>query len=154
MGIALKSQIPSSDNNINLTQDGSLNRRLSPPKLKNMQLQGGSIYIAKEGPFLIGGGTGAKITGQNQMLGCHKNNEMIDCGYRIVIYYHSEESVMQTEDGCLSFSQGRVDTHGLTPVALAAEDYFVLPEGFHTLRLPRKVRLHLRADVRSPRALY
>jgi hypothetical protein len=47
-----------------------------------------------------------------------------------------------------------VDTHGLTPVALAAEDYFFLEEGFRTLRLPRKVRLHLRADARSPRRLY
>jgi hypothetical protein len=28
-----------------------------PPKLTNMQLQAGSIYIAKVGPFLIGGGT-------------------------------------------------------------------------------------------------
>ena len=35
---------------------GSLNRCLSPLKLTNMQLQGGSIYIAKVGPFLIRGG--------------------------------------------------------------------------------------------------
>jgi len=30
---------------------------LSPPKLKNMQLRGGSISIANVGPFLIGGST-------------------------------------------------------------------------------------------------
>ena len=35
---------------------GSLNRCLSPYKVKNMQLRGGSAYIAKMGPFLIGDG--------------------------------------------------------------------------------------------------
>ena len=29
-----------------------------------------------------------------------------------------------------------VDTHGLTPVALAAEDFFVLPEGFSHPQTP------------------
>ena len=42
-----------------------------------------------------------------------------------------------------------VDTHGLTPVALA-EDQFVLFEGFRTLKLPRKERFHPRADARGP----
>ena len=36
---------------------GSPNRCLSPHKLKNMQLHGGSIDIVKVGPFLIGGAT-------------------------------------------------------------------------------------------------
>ena len=48
----------------------------------------------------------------------------------------------------------KVDTHGLTPVALAAEDYYIISEGFRTLRLPRKERFHLRADARSPQRLY
>ena len=51
-------------------------------------------------------------------------------------------------------SRGEVDTHGLTPVALVAEDYSFLSEGFRTLRLPRKERFHLRADARSPQRLY
>jgi hypothetical protein len=51
-------------------------------------------------------------------------------------------------------SRGEVDTHGLTPVALSAEDYYVISEGFRTLRLPRKERFHLRADARSPQRLY
>ena len=48
----------------------------------------------------------------------------------------------------------QVDTHGLTPVALVAEDYSFLSEGFRTLRLPRKERFHLRADTRSPQRIY
>ena len=52
------------------------------------------------------------------------------------------------------FYFSRVDTHGLTPVALAAEDYYIISEGFRTLRLPRKERFHLRADARSPQRLY
>ena len=48
----------------------------------------------------------------------------------------------------------KVGTHGLTPVALAAEDYYVISDGFRTLRLPRKERFHLQADARSPQRLY
>ncbi|MDI7262178.1 MAG: hypothetical protein QME90_19965, partial [Thermodesulfobacteriota bacterium] len=48
---------------------GSLNRCLSPKKLKNMQLQSGSIYIAKVGPFLIGGSTGGVFTDGGKGLG-------------------------------------------------------------------------------------
>jgi hypothetical protein len=51
-------------------------------------------------------------------------------------------------------STGGVDTHGLTPVALAAEDDYVISEGFRTLRLPRKERFHLRPDARSPQRIY
>jgi len=47
----------------------------------------------------------------------------------------------------------RVDTHGLTPVALAAEDHFISFEGFRTLKLPRKERFHLRAHARSPQLI-
>jgi hypothetical protein len=46
-----------------------------------------------------------------------------------------------------------VDTHGLTPVALAAEDHFISFEGFRTLKLPRKERFHLRAHARSPQLI-
>ena len=48
----------------------------------------------------------------------------------------------------------KVDTHGLTPVALVAEKYYVLSEGFRTLRLPRKERFHLRAYTRSPQRIF
>ena len=46
-----------------------------------------------------------------------------------------------------------VDTHGLTPVAIAAEDHFISFEGFRTLKLPRKERFHLRAHARSPQLI-
>jgi len=49
--------------------------------------------------------------------------------------------------------QEKVDTHGLTP-ALEAENYYVLSEGFRTLRLPRKERFHLRAYARSPQRIF
>ena len=49
---------------------GSLNRCLSPPKLKSMQLRGGSISIANVGPFLIGGGTPSEYsTGEHVRQG-------------------------------------------------------------------------------------
>lgn len=48
----------------------------------------------------------------------------------------------------------KVDTHGRTPVALEAENYYVLSEGFRTLRLPRKERFHLRANARSPQRIF
>jgi hypothetical protein len=51
-------------------------------------------------------------------------------------------------------SKKAVDTHGLTPVALAAEDHFILFEGFRTLKLPRKDRFHLRAYARSPQRIF
>jgi hypothetical protein len=50
-------------------------------------------------------------------------------------------------------AHARVDTHGLTPVALAAEDHFISFEGFRTLKLPRKERFHLRAHARSPQLI-
>ena len=45
---------------ITLTQQqksGSLNRWLSPYKVNNKQLRGGSVYISEVGPFLTGGDT-------------------------------------------------------------------------------------------------
>lgn len=48
----------------------------------------------------------------------------------------------------------KVDTRGLTPMALEAENYCVLSEGFRTLRLPRKERFHLRANAHSPQRIF
>ena len=39
-------------------------------------------------------------------------------------------------------------------MALAAEDHFILFEGFRTLKLPRKERFHLRAHARSPQLIF
>jgi hypothetical protein len=78
----------------------------------------------------------------------------------VVLYPGAETNKVCISYGLAQFSEGpagptyvnhlaTVDTHGLTPVALA-EDQFVLIEGFRTLKLPRKERFHLRADARGP----
>ena len=96
-------------------------------------------------------------------LAAHSGNSA-----RIAIYpqVHSEPTSPFFESGLSERANGRenqvkkeknewiVDTHGLTPVALVAEDYSFLSEGFRTLRLPRKERFHLRADTRSPQRIY
>ena len=70
------------------------------------------------------------------------------------LFLLTQGTAMAARAGRDRIDRGIVDTHGLTPVALEAENYYVLSEGFRTLSLPRKERFHLRADARSPQRIF